>query len=425
MKFVLINIILIFCFISSINASNSADKEVTITELYKVPGQHIANEPFFDLESTSEDETAAPSSDSVVRVTCRSGTIIFLDENYVDSRESGNLLHSTIELLHGAMPTTIDVWTQGMLESGMLDGYANFVMPELERASLASVLSAGDKQAIRDFTNSGGTFIISGANQRRDEYDVELLNEIFGYSLQHDGRKCKGGDKNGHTHAEMTSFAANTAFSHLSSYLPHSNAVYCLKDNKMPADSITVFDDEKDSVWVATFGQYQSIVFIGFDWTRNENIQSWVDILDAALNSSQLFCEEVSSVPSTTPTSIPTNVVTAQPSLTPTTQPSQLPSAQPSHAPSAVPSVTLVPTGYPTIECPEECCREPSYAPTYLPTVIPTLSNCPNPPINYSTPSQYEIDLLFDSLDSNHDDELSLEELEVMFNNEDCACCEP
>lgn len=190
---------------------------------------------------------------------------------------------------------SLDKYTTGDFANGILNNYANLVMPELEVASFLPALSEDDKLAVRAFVANGGTVIIGGANEYGNGYDLEFLNAVFSLRLKHyNGFACSDRFR---SYADKTEAADTTMFAAGPEWVPYANAIYCLKTSSLPADSMTLYSDGY-STWAARMLK-GGVVFLGFDWWTTQGVDRWDNVLKYSLNSNDDACKPV-------PTAAPT-----------------------------------------------------------------------------------------------------------------------
>lgn len=304
--------------------------------------------------------TAAPT-----RTACSQDVLILMDCAFVDFTESTNLRNSLIS--NGLSPVEIHTYNTGAFAAGLLDTVSTFVVPEMEQGSFLPVLSEEDKAKLVFFTQSGGTIIIGGSNRYGFGYDVLFLNTVFGLTLQHyDGSACHYAFK---SWAGLTEGTAGTRFANGPDWLPWASKIYCLVPESLDASDSTPLYSDGYTVWAARMLS-GSIVYLGFDWWQVSNVGRWIDLLNIAVDSSDLACQ---STPSFAPTYLPSFSPSFEPSFLPTFTPTFVPTLPPTFTPTLIPTFmpSRPPTEQPTLV---PSSATPSFAPTMIPTKVPTVA---------------------------------------------------
>jgi hypothetical protein len=112
---------------------------------------------------------------------------ILSDPSYVDEDEEHSRTRDILlEVQHNLITaSTVDQWVNGL----MMPATRYTVVPELEQGNLWASLSSAQRNAIVNFVDRGGTFIVASAGSSSE---VALLNGLFGFSF--DGSSgCAGG----------------------------------------------------------------------------------------------------------------------------------------------------------------------------------------------------------------------------------------
>ena len=225
--------------------------------------------------------TTAPPTLAPSPVACTGSVLLLTDEALVGSRDASNLLAALVTLNHPV--TEVSSFATGDIANGLLSGHSTLIIPA-QVVSLLGQLSVGDASQLVAFTAGGGTLVVLGAGDINSSHDVQLLNGLFGISLDHDGsggqscRRSTTGDRSGG--------AVGTPFGSASGFLFWKGQTHCLDTTSLPAGSSTIYGDSSVS-WVARLLD-GSVVYIGYNWRTTASNTGWNNVLSRAIDSSDL-----------------------------------------------------------------------------------------------------------------------------------------
>ena len=157
------------------------------------------------------------------------------DPSYVDAFNMGGyppeFNHTRdilLEVQHNLVTaSTVDQWVSGL----MMPATTYTVVPELERGDLLASLSSAQRNAIVNFVDRGGAFIIALAGGSRE---VALLNGLFGFSIS--GSYCASESMYMQDAARSTCFGSMCDGKSCST-LGYVNAVQCVSESSLLASS--------------------------------------------------------------------------------------------------------------------------------------------------------------------------------------------
>lgn len=211
----------------------------------------IAVTPFTTTTTTTTVTTGRPVVLSLV------------DALFADNFESGNLLG---DLRNLDLTEDIEAVTKSELFIQLRDrhGIVAVVIPELEVGNLYQAMTPDERVLLRHLVLNGMKLVVNGANRFWRSFDVEFINGLFGWELEHDDIRCETSGMAFLQH----SAAAGTPFSALSvPVLPHANAVYCLRRSSIPFGAAVLYADTHGSVWAFMHSYGQGlVVHLGHDW---------------------------------------------------------------------------------------------------------------------------------------------------------------
>lgn len=211
---------------------------------------------------------------------------IFADPNFVHyDKEAGiasegiNLEAALVALGYAVNPfsgVSAGAFSAGIAATDTL------VIPELERQSLAPVLSSGAISTISNFVANGGTILI---HSQFSDHDEEFINTVFGLNL------APGLEASGSASSLKTQATAGTMFENSRSPLPNNDGIRTWLTSSLPETaqhSLYEFENtgiDFTSVAMIPFGRGK-IVFLAWDWYDGVPIGSqdggWLEILEAA-----------------------------------------------------------------------------------------------------------------------------------------------
>ena len=190
-----------------------------------------------------------------------------------DSAESDNV-QTTLELIGHRVTTFTDTDAIGL--NGALVRVRTAVIPELERADLAEVLSDQARAEINGFVVDGGTLIVHGTSDRRA---VNLLNAVFGWSLRAGvvGQSVRGED------------AIGTQYDSGPAELAPNRRIRGLDRLSLPPNALALYVNRSRAPVVELRRGAGRVVYLGWDWyaavPRGAQDGGWVDVLAAATNA--------------------------------------------------------------------------------------------------------------------------------------------
>ncbi len=205
---------------------------------------------------------------------------VFTDPTYVDT--SGEVLNLIASLeLQDVLITQFSA-TDDVSLANILSAADVLVVPELERASLASDLNDSTVAIISDAVANGLGMVICGEIGNNDE---ALLNRLFGFGLT-------SGTSN--LSSTRTAEASGTAFEFGPSSLPANNGSYLWLSATMPPEGRSIYSSGSYTSVAHIPVGVGGVVFLAWDWfdafPNGSQDGGWNAVLGLAL-------EEVASLP--------------------------------------------------------------------------------------------------------------------------------
>jgi len=190
-----------------------------------------------------------------------------------DSAESDNV-QTTLELIGHRVTTFTDTDAIGL--SGALVQARIAVIPELERAGLAEVLTDQARAEIAGFVADGGTLVVHGTSDRRA---VDFLNAVFGWSLRSGavGQSVRGED------------AVGTQYDSAPPELAPNRRIRGLDRLSLPTNALALYVNRSRAPVVELRRGAGRVVYLGWDWyaavPRGDQDGGWIEVLAAATNA--------------------------------------------------------------------------------------------------------------------------------------------
>jgi Ca2+-binding RTX toxin-like protein len=201
---------------------------------------------------------------------------LFNDTTYVGNAESSNMQSVLVSQGHSVFTFT-DESTGGIQTA--LEGRSALIIPDLAGGpNLSTALSPGAREAIRQFVEGGGGFVVTG--RATGDEATELINILFNFELTESAAAVP---------AARNQSAAGTEYAAQPDTLPSNNTTSGIDLASFPASGNTVYTSAALAHVGVLYRGLGSITYLGWDW-NNSNPPTpggqdggWQGILNAAV----------------------------------------------------------------------------------------------------------------------------------------------
>ena len=151
------------------------------------------------------------------------------------------------------------------------------ILPEAERTDFLRLMDAPSKTALTDFVKTGGRLIVM---QDGFTQNVNLINSLFGFSLQQQGAIGPG----------VLTSSVPFMISGAPTLLPNLNATQSIAPWTLPPSAIQLYGMATQSVATYIPVGEGSILILGYDWYNAKPMgtqasESWLALLRAAISN--------------------------------------------------------------------------------------------------------------------------------------------